>query len=281
MSYKTPRILQGNVGNNTFSYAFRKNKSLYIPSLIEGTLDDLILGDEVVFEEREDGILKSCTGLRNFIRLHDVLSSRKSLEWCTITIFDNHNHAVYFWYEALAEWILEAWAELIHIDEHSDLWDNENDIGILRRDLDVPVGWGIGGGNGEKILEWGQVWKHRVATPEGFGTFSSKSTVSDSEKVWYFTNYQCNVGNYIAPAIRDGIVWKVIRIENDYQVDEYMDYTPSENSILNIDLDFFSPEMSFIDEEKKLQLIRNLLPKVKCITIATSPYFIDQWVAIR
>ena len=80
MSYKTPHILQGNVGNNTFSYAFRKNKSLYIPSLIEGTLDDVILGDEVVFEEGEDGILKSCTGLRHFIRLHDVLSSRKTLE---------------------------------------------------------------------------------------------------------------------------------------------------------------------------------------------------------
>ena len=80
MNYKNPHILQENVGNNAFSYDLREGKSLYIPSLREGTLDDLILGDEVVFEEREDGILKSCTGLRNFIRLHDVLSSRKSLE---------------------------------------------------------------------------------------------------------------------------------------------------------------------------------------------------------
>jgi hypothetical protein len=55
-----------------------------------------------------------------------------------------------------------------------------------------------------------------------------------------------------------------------------MDYTPSGNSILNLDLDFFAPEMDFIDEEKKVRLIRNLLPKVKYVTIATSPYFIDQ-----
>lgn len=38
--------------------------------------------------------------------------------------------------------------------------------------------------------------------------------------------------------------------------------------------------MDFIDELKKLKLIRNLLPKVRCITIATSPYFIEQELAI-
>jgi hypothetical protein len=60
-----------------------------------------------------------------------------------------------------------------------------------------------------------------------------------------------------------------------------MDYIPSQNSILNLDLDFFAPEMDFIDEEKKIRLIRNLLPKVKCVTIATSPYFIDQCIALE
>jgi homogentisate 1,2-dioxygenase len=68
----------------------------------------------------------------------------------------------------------------------------------------------------------------------------------------------------------------MIRIENEYQIGNYMDYVPRANSVLNIDLDFFAPEMNFIDEEEKLKLIRNLLGKVKCVTIATSPYFIDQ-----
>ena len=79
MDYKTHHILQENVGNNAFSYDLREGKSLYIPSLREGTLDDVIMGDEVVFEEREDGILKSCTGLRHFIRLNESLSSRGRL----------------------------------------------------------------------------------------------------------------------------------------------------------------------------------------------------------
>ena len=89
-------------------------------------------------------------------------------------------------------------------------------------------------------------------------------------------NYSCNVGNYIRPALDAGIIGTMIRIENEFELEKYIDYTPSENSILNLDLDFFAPEMDFIDEEKKLTCIQNLLPKVKCVTIATSPFFIDQ-----
>lgn len=73
----------------------------------------------------------------------------------------------------------------------------------------------------------------------------------------------------------------MIRIENEYAIDQYMNYTVPENSILNLDLDFFAPEMDFIEEWKKLQCIRNLLPQVQLITIATSPYFIDQARAIE
>jgi hypothetical protein len=60
-----------------------------------------------------------------------------------------------------------------------------------------------------------------------------------------------------------------------------MTYNANSNSILNLDLDFFAPEMDFIDEEKKISLIRYLIPQVKCITIATSPFFIDQGLAIE
>lgn len=68
----------------------------------------------------------------------------------------------------------------------------------------------------------------------------------------------------------------MIRIENEFQLDQYKNYSPGANTVLNIDLDFFAPEMDFIPEEKKFKLIRKLLPKVQCVTIATSPYFIDQ-----
>jgi hypothetical protein len=68
----------------------------------------------------------------------------------------------------------------------------------------------------------------------------------------------------------------MIRIENEYQIDTYMDYIPSENSILNLDLDIFASELDHIPSEKKVKIIKNLLKRVKYVTIATSPFFIEQ-----
>jgi hypothetical protein len=68
----------------------------------------------------------------------------------------------------------------------------------------------------------------------------------------------------------------MIRIENEYQIDTYMDYIPSENSILNLDLDIFAPELDHISAEKKVKIIKNLLKRAKYVTIATSPFFIEQ-----
>lgn len=77
-----------------------------------------------------------------------------------IQVFDNHNHALFFWCEAIQKEIIQPNFELIHIDEHSDLWENNFEI----------------------------------------------SDFSDLRKMWEFTNFSCNVGNYIAPALRAGIV---------------------------------------------------------------------------
>ena len=84
------------------------------------------------------------------------------------------------------------------------------------------------------------------------------------------------MGNYIVPAIESGLVGTMIRIENEYQIDEYTDYIPSENSILNLDLDIFAPELDHIRDEKKIAIIQRLMKQVKYVTIATSPYFIEQ-----
>jgi hypothetical protein len=37
-----------------------KNPTLTIPALIDGTLEDVLVGDAIVFEEVENGKLKSC-----------------------------------------------------------------------------------------------------------------------------------------------------------------------------------------------------------------------------
>lgn len=230
MLYKDSSTLEWIIGNNALSYSERENllgkaPTLAIPSLKRWNLGDVAIGDQIVFEEVENGILKSCRWLKHFVRLKDSP--------IPTTIFDNHNHALYFWIEAIHEGRLKPWFELIHIDEHSDLWPNEHSL-------------------------------------------DTKKALSDKNYAWEFTNYSCNVGNYIEPAMWSWLISTMIRIENEYQVDANMDYTPRRNCVLNIDLDFFAPEMDFIDERKKIQLIQNLLKHVQCITIATSPYFIEQ-----
>lgn len=73
----------------------------------------------------------------------------------------------------------------------------------------------------------------------------------------------------------------MIRIENEAQIDSNMDTIPSKNTLLNLDLDIFAPELDFIPETKKIRIIQNLLRHVEYVTIATSPFFIDQWTALE
>lgn len=243
MDYSVPHILSLRTWNNAFAWEERirtygKTPTLTIPSLIDGTIDDALHGDTIVFEEMEDGKLRSCTWLKNFVRIEWTSCWNHRSTTPPITIFDNHNHALYFWLDALRQGIIKSWFELIHIDEHSDLWDNEYEL-----DLDMAR--------------------------------------EDEEYAWDFTNYSCNVGNYIRPALRSGLIGDMIRIENEFQIDQYMSYEPSRNSVLNLDLDIFAPDLDHIPEEKKIRLIRHLLERVKYVTIATSPYFIEQWKALQ
>lgn len=153
-------------------------------------------------------------------------------------VFDNHHYALYFWYEALSRGFLGRGNTLIHIDQHSDLWDNKNDIPNNKIDL---------------------------------------------ETMKQFVNEQCTVANYIQPAIRHGLIERVVRIEGENDIEKYGNYEPEldESPILNLDLDFFAKELDYIDFEKKKQIILKFARKARLITVATSPFFIDQDRAIE
>ncbi len=74
MHYNNKQLLTQQLGNNAFAWERRcleytRDPILHIPALIDGTLDDVRIGEDIVFEEIEDGKLKSCVGLENFVRL--------------------------------------------------------------------------------------------------------------------------------------------------------------------------------------------------------------------
>lgn len=218
--YETPTYITQPVGNNAFSYneriALWSQGKLYIPSLIQGTTADLQQSSEICFEETVNGKLVSCSGLKNFLQTtyHDRI----------VYIVDNHNHALSFRYKAN-----RAPLNVIHIDQHSDIKENEN-----------------------------------IYAP--------------TDDIIHFVNEKTNVGNFITAATNSSIIDKVIQIRTDYALQNFEIKTLSNQPfILDIDMDFREGKK---DNEKDFEIIRKLIAKAELVTIATSPYFMDQDTAI-
>lgn len=227
--YEKSFYIEDEVWNNAFSFKKRQDKKLYVTNLINWTVEDVKLWTEKVFEDFDfDWKLVSFSWLKNFIRFN--------FDWKECVIFDNHNHAFYFWCEAYKNKIIDLESKLIHIDEHSDM-----------RDPNIYI---------------------------------KNSDLISLEKVFNYTNFTLNVWNYIIPAIKSNLVKEVYQIRNETNIKEF-NLVDDKNIILNIDLDFFSPWLDFIDYQLKLDFIRKMIKKSSFITIASSPFFIDQNLAIK
>ena len=70
---------------------------------------------------------------------------------------------------------------------------------------------------------------------------------------------------------------QVARLENR---DKILQETSKQLIILNIDLDFFEPELDFIDYDLKEKVILDAFEKSDFVTVCTSPFFIEQNLAI-
>ena len=232
--YKKPFYITKPVWNNTFSFKQRKNKKLYVPKLIEiNNFDEIKLQkdkEKIAFEDFDfDDNLSTNYGLENFYEI----------EWNStkLYLFDNHNHALYFWYLAKEKWLISEKNNILyHVDEHADLRDS-----------------------GE-ILE-----------------------KTDLESVFNYTNFsKINVWNYIIPAEKQWLINKTIQIRNTKNLEDYLSNKEinKSNIILNLDLDFFQPDLDFIDYELKKKVILDIAKKASIITVSTSPFFIDQNLAI-
>jgi hypothetical protein len=229
--YQKPFKIFEAVSNNAFNFSRRKSPLLHVPALKEGTFTDVTVGTETVFEDfDEHDVLHSCRGLENFIRT----SSGQT----PVYIFDNHNHAFFFWCYEFQQQTFQKGATLIHIDQHKD---------------------------------------NRI--PE---SFLSEQEIENLEKVFQYTNKVLNVGNFIPPAVKAGLVERVIFLDSEYSLSQFdLNELPSGDILLDIDLDFFAPEFDYIPHRLKMEVLRKLVPKASMVTLATSPFFIDQELALK
>ena len=190
--------------------------------------------EKIAFEDFDfDNKLSTNYWLKNFYRFQ--------MWWKEVVLFDNHNHAFYFWYEARSRKIIWDKNILIHIDQHADTRDND------------------------KII--------------------SKSDSKSLEKVFDFTNFVLNVWDYIIPAQKEGIIENIVQIRNTKNLEDYLqNFSNIKNNskiILNLDLDFFASELDFIDFELKKEVILDVFEKASYVTVCTSPFFVDQGLAVE
>jgi len=224
--YSQPFEITESVGNNALSYERRgPSPRIWVPSLIDGTLDDVTVGDRVAFEDfDEHDALRSCVGLANLV----------ATTWAGVpaVVMDNHNHAFFFWAEANLRGAIQDEATVIHVDQHRDT---------------------------------------RVPPEPGDGHLA--------EDAFAYTNFHLNVGNYIVPAQQLGLIGDIQMVTSAEALADRR-FVSRRNKILNIDLDFFAPEMSYIDFDAAAEFISAHLATASLVTIATSPFFIDQPAAI-
>lgn len=157
-----------------------------------------------------------------------------------VYVFDNHNYAMYYWIKHILTTTQKP-VPVIHLDQHSDL--------------------------GKTASPYPSYTTQQARTPE-----------YDHQLATYVTTH-CNVGNFIHPALEAWYISSCIWIKNQYMVEELSTQQAEKSYILDIDLDFWAPAMG-TSFDATLPIVRTLMHHASCITIATSPYFLDQDFAI-
>ncbi len=90
-----------------------------------------------------------------------------------------------------------------------------------------------------------------------------------------------NVGNFLRYALDEWIISWVQQINTEYSLLNFdLKQIKKSDYILDIDLDFWHPDMSIENFYKTIEITQELIKKARFITIATSPYFMDQNLAL-
>lgn len=101
--------------------------------------------------------------------------------------------------------------------------------------------------------------------------------VENIDDVFRYTNYVLNVGNFIKPALYHNIFSEAVIIDSTYGLE--MDVEGE--IVLDIDLDIFSKDMEYMSYDLRVNKIREYIKRSSVITIASSPFFIEQDYAIK
>jgi hypothetical protein len=99
----------------------------------------------------------------------------------------------------------------------------------------------------------------------------------DLNAAFNYANKVLNVGNFIRPALEFDWFASVEMITASVDFKKPV----TKVNVVDVDLDIFAPELDYIDSNIKIGKIRKFINQNDFITIATSPFFMDQDKAIQ
>ena len=243
----------------------RGNRNL--PRFRKGILADLALAEKPYRAVNARDHDAERQGLKEFLRL-------ETTDGKPIYIVDEHHHALFAWVEALSEGVIQSGATLIHVDEHSDAW--EEDIESL------PIGFSPTHPDLAQIRQYIQNELHE-------GKFMHSALllgiVKDIYHVSPTTTRKVLDTHYFPWLVEIGMNSKILQTAKSGKVT---------NIILDIDIDYFLRHTQNSREllekrgqsgsillEKDMEVLRRLIKTADLITIATSPSYINQKLALE
>lgn len=251
MYYQIATSLTTPQGNNSLHFQERKKHGsdsiLRIPPLCKWDLSMVVQASEwICYEYIDDETqqLISAPGLESLICLPHPTKD--------IFIIDNHNHAFSCWWRSYQKQTITRWSHLIHLDQHSDFVDATLSLEAFFR------------------LQWQEY------------TISSSLDIKHIDR---YSNEILTIASFIKPALECQLCDSYTMILSEYRLLHEPISSRQGNSslIVDIDLDFWAPEMSIIEYHKTIRQVQKIitLPTVGCITIATSPTYIDHEKAMN
>ncbi|MDP2690807.1 MAG: hypothetical protein U1C97_02580 [Candidatus Gracilibacteria bacterium] len=162
-----------------------------------------------------------------------------------IYVFDNHNYVFYAWAEARKN----AKCKMKN-EKGADYWSWSDRMTLIHMDEHFDA-----------------------AVP-----LNVQVDLNDLNDVWRYTNEVLQIATYIKPALELGIFSGCLNFVESRHFEHLAPV--SGDVVMNIDLDVFCDEMNHISWKQKIDVLRYYLPQMKLMTVATSPFFIDQENAI-
>lgn len=115
-----------------------------------------------------------------------------------------------------------------------------------------------------------------MTSPTDWNSHLPHTTTQDREHIAY---HIADIGSFIVPALEWWLISHCEQIRSETKLLEFP--IPNHPFILDIDLDFRAPEMINDYCDQTLEKTRNLITNASFITIATSPWYIDQLLALN